>query len=193
MKSHFSEMLQFFTPCFSLVRSWLCYQERTPLMADAFLMPATATLSPSRERHCLRDPLVFHHSCTSSVPLRWKSNAAGTQQLLTWAWGSWEALHLKGMFPEGAQHEDFAPPPLEASYSPQVCDQTVPLPGFQLQTFHLHSIHWTYLCNPVRWLTSPGGGGLFTHRSSRPIYGFIYTPPTHASICSHISHETFQL
>lgn len=188
-------------PCFSLVHSWLCSQETTPLVADAFLMPVTATRSPPRERHCLRDPQVFHHSCTSSVPLRWKSNSAGTQQLLTWASGSWAALHLKGMCPEGAQQEDFAPPPLEDSYSPQVCDQTVPLPPptlasarFQLQTFHLHWIHWTYLWNPFRWLTSAGGGGgLFTHRNSRPIYGFIYTPPTHAYICSHITHETFQL
>lgn len=172
----------------------------TPLVADAFLMPATATLSPPGERHCLRDPRVFHHSCMSSVPLRWRSNSAGTQQLLTWASGSWAALHLKGMFPEGAQHEFLAPPPLEDSYWPQVCDQTVPLPPptlasapFQLQTFHLHWIHWTSLCNPFLWLTSPGGDGLFTHRNSRPIDGFIYTPPTHASICSHITHETFQL
>lgn len=106
----------------------------TPLVADAFLMPATTTVSPPRERRCLRDPQVFHHSCMSSVPLRWKSNSAGAQQLLTWASGSWAALHLKGMFPEGAQQEDFAPPPLEDSF---FCPKCV-IKLFLCCLLHLH-------------------------------------------------------
>lgn len=161
-------------------------------------MPASATLSPPRARSRSRGPRVFSPQPTSSVPLRWKSNSAGTHRLLRPSNPGFQPFISNVCSPEGAHQEDFAPTPPEDSYSPQICDHTVPPPPPALPLCVFSYRHFIYIQFSKR-IHAIHSVGLHRQAAASSLtksalhYTVLFTLHLHASLCSRITHGTFQL
>lgn len=155
--------------------------------------PPPAEETPPRER-----PSRSSLPHVSAGPLRWKSDSAGTYQLLLASnlgfqpfikkVRSLKVLCVKSLLPALEDSLIWPKRTIKLSFRRLA---HVPLCVFRAANGSF-TLDLAYLCDPFCCLRS-AGSGLFTQENSPPLYRFIYTPPTHASICSHITHGPFQL